>query len=125
MGSANFAATITWPDIVKAVSKLSEYLQNPSPQHLSASRHLLKYLVGTKWLAIEYDSKINEKELFLAYSDSSFANNLDTQYSDYDLCFSLFGGIINYKAVKRQTISTSSTEAELLVISLTEKLFIQ
>jgi hypothetical protein len=48
-----------------------------------------------------------------------------TRHSDYGLCFSLFGGIIDYKAVKGQTVSTSSTEAELLAISLTGKLFIQ
>jgi hypothetical protein len=48
VGSANFAATITRPDIAKTVLKLLEYLQNPSLQHLSASQHLLEYVVGTK-----------------------------------------------------------------------------
>ena len=125
VGSANFSATITRPDISKAVSKLSEHLQNPSPQHIAASQQLLEYLVGTKWLAIEYDGKVKHKKLFIAYSDSAFANNNITRHSDYGLCFSLFGGIIDFKAVKGKTVTTSSTEAELLAISLTAKLFIQ
>ena len=65
------------------------------------------------------------KKLFIAYSDSAFANNAITRHSDYGLCFSLFGGVIDYKAIKGQTVTTSSTEAELLAISLTAKLFIQ
>ena len=125
VGSANFAATVTRPDIAKAVSKLSEHLQNPSPQHLAASQQLLEYLAGTKWLAIQYDGKTTNNHLFLAYSDSAFADNILTRYSDYGLCFSLFGGIIDYKAIKGHTVTTSSTEAELLAISLAAKLFLQ
>ncbi len=36
----------------------------------------------------------------------------------------LFGGIIGYKATKQQTVTTSSTEAELLALSLTGKEYI-
>ena len=37
MGSLNFAAIISRPDISKAVSKLSVFLQNPSPNHIAAA----------------------------------------------------------------------------------------
>jgi predicted DNA-binding protein (UPF0251 family) len=47
-----------------------------------------------------------------------------TRNSSYGFCVSLFGGVIHYKAVKGTTVTTSSTEAELLALSLTAKEFI-
>jgi hypothetical protein len=67
---------------------------------------------------------VANKKLFIAYNDLVFANNAITRHNDYGLCFSLFGGVIDYKAIKGQTVITFSTEVELLTISLTVKLFI-
>jgi hypothetical protein len=55
VGSMNFNAVITCPDILKTMSKLSEFLQNPSPIHLAAADRTLEYLVETKYLAIEFN----------------------------------------------------------------------
>lgn len=124
VGSINFAAVITRPDISKAASKLSEFLQNPSPKHIDAAEQTLQYLVGSKYLAIEYNRRCKDKNIFIALSDLAFADNRTTRYSSYGFCFSLFGGVIHYKAVKGSTVTTSSTEAELLALSLTAKDFI-
>jgi hypothetical protein len=122
--SLNFAVIITCPDISKAVSKLSEFLQNPSLSHIAAADQTLEYLVRTKYRAIEFDGNQNNKRIFLIYSDSAFADKTMTRYSLYSFCFILFGGVIHYKAAKGTTVTTSSTEAELLAISLTVKDFI-
>ena len=124
VGSLNFNAVITRPDISKTMSKLSEFLQNPSPIHLAAADRTLEYLVGTKYLAIEFDGNQQDKRIFITSSDSAFADDLETRNSSYGFCFSLFGGVIHYKAIKGSTVTTSSTEAELLVLSLTAKDFI-
>ena len=124
VGSLNYAAVITRPDISKAVSKLSEFLQNPSPLHIAAADRTLEYLVGTKYLAIEFDGNHQGRQIFVTSSDSAFADDTVTRNSSYGFCFSLFGGIIHYKAVKGTTVTTSSTEAELLALSLTAKEFI-
>ena len=124
-GSINFAAIITRPDIAKAHSKLSEFMQNPSPAHATAIEQALHYLVGTKYRAILYDGKAVQKRLFTTSSDSAFADNRTTRFSSYGYCFSLYSGVIHYKAVKGRTVTTSSTEAELLAISLTAKEFIK
>lgn len=52
IGSINFAAVITRPDIAFAASKLSSFLINPSPIHIEAANHLLRYLAATKQHAI-------------------------------------------------------------------------
>ena len=54
----NFNTIITRPDISKTMSKLSEFLQNPSLIHLAAANRTLEYLVRTKFLAIEFDKNV-------------------------------------------------------------------
>ena len=41
VGSVNYAASFTRPNITRSVSKLSESLRNPSEQHLQAVNHLI------------------------------------------------------------------------------------
>jgi hypothetical protein len=125
VGSINFTAIITRPDIAKAHSKLSEFMQNPSPAHATAIEHTLHYLVGTRYRAILYDGKTVQKRLFVTSSDSVFADDSITRFSLYGYCFSLYSGVIYYKAVKGRTVTTSSTKAELLAISFTAKEFIK
>ena len=106
------------------MSKLSEFLQNPSPIHIAAADQTLEYLVGTKYFAIEFDGNQQDRRIFITSSDSAFADDKLTRNSSYGFCVSLFGGVIHYKAVKGTTVTTSSTEAELLALSLTAKEFI-
>jgi hypothetical protein len=124
VGSLNYAAIITRPDIAKSVSKLAEFLQNPSPAHIAAADQVLAYLIGTQYYAIQFDGKTTHNQIFLTHSDSAFADDPETRYSSYGFCFSLFGGVIHYKATKGKTITTSSTEAELLALSATAKDFV-
>ena len=36
VGSLQFAASVTRPDLARSASKLAEFLTNPGPQHLAA-----------------------------------------------------------------------------------------
>lgn len=115
---------ITRPDISKAVSKLSQFLRNPSPLHIAAADRILECLVGTKYWAIEFNGNKQDNRIFVNSCDSAFADDTVTRNSSYGFCFSLFGGVIRHKVVKGTTATTSSTEAELLAISLTVREFI-
>ena len=110
-----YAATITRADVAFTAAKLSEFLQNPSPQHQGAINRALTYLNGTKTLAIEY-SKRSDK-VFLGASDASFADDSVTRRSTEGYLFQLFGGCIDWRSIKQRTVTTSSTEAELLALS--------
>lgn len=122
IGSINFAAVITRPDVAHAASKLSEYLTNPSQHHLECANRVLLYLAHTRDLSIEFDTQtVNPRKIFIASSDASFANDPDTRKSSQGYAFMLFNGVIDWKASKQKTVTTSSTEAELLAISTTGK----
>lgn len=122
IGSINFAASFTRPDVAQAASKLAEYLQNPSSRHLQLATRVIHYLVGTKHLAIEYNGFCtNQQSIFLACSDASFANDQQTRKSSQGYVFQLFNGPVDWKATKQKTVTTSSTEAEFLSLSDTAR----
>lgn len=86
---------------------------------------MLLYLTHTRNLSIEYDAQtVNPQRIFLASSDASFANDLDTRQSSPGYAFMLYGGVIDWKASKQKIITTSSTEAELLAIPTASKGYI-
>jgi hypothetical protein len=124
VGSVNFASCYTRPDICRAVSRLSEYLTNPSPQHLYAIDHLLHYLVGTCYQAIEFDGNFQGSDSFLSWSDAAFADDVDTRKSSIGYCFQLYGGLIHYKSTKQRHVTTSSTESEFGALIATAKEFL-
>lgn len=123
IGSINFAAVTSRPDIAQASSRLSEFLKNPSPLYLAYANRVIEYLLGTKTLAISFSGLWENppKQVFLACSDASFGNNPTTRKSYQGLIFSLFGGPIDWAANKQRTVTTSSTKAELLALSTTAK----
>jgi hypothetical protein len=121
VGSLLYATTITRPDVAKTASKLSEFLLNPSPRHMEAVDRAIAYLYGTRTLAIEYGPDRDQKsEVFTCASDAAFADNEDRKSSDAYL-FKLFGGPVDWRAGKQKTVTTSSTEAELLGLTQTAK----
>ena len=106
------------------MSKLLEFLQNPSPIHYVVANQTLEYLVATKFLAIEFNRNQQDKKIFITSSDSAFANNSNTCYSSYGFCFSLYSRLIYYKVVKGTIVTTSLTKAKLLALSTIAKDFI-
>ncbi len=54
---------------------------------------------------------------FEASSDASFGDCSQTRRSTQGFVFLLFGGAIDWQSAKQKTVSTSTTEAELLALS--------
>jgi len=72
--SLQFIANSTRPDISYAINKLAAYTANPSLQHHSALKWILRYLVGTKTLRITYwnsQDVTENRNLFHGYADAA------------------------------------------------------
>lgn len=126
VGSIIYAAVITRPDIAKAATTLSTYLTNPSAAHMAAANRCIQYLYGTRQLGIQFNNRQlnsqldNDSSELAVYTDASFADNKDRKSSQGYL-ITLFGGPIAWKSGKQDTITTSSTEAELLALTAVAK----
>jgi hypothetical protein len=119
VGSIIYPASTLRPDIAYAASRLAEFMQNPSPAHLTEAHRVIAYLYATKHLAIEYSATTpyqDTKALKVA-SDASFADDNATRRSTQGYLIKLFNGPIMWQSSKQKTVSTSTTEAELLSLS--------
>jgi hypothetical protein len=115
VGSAQFPAIITRPDAAKATSYLAQFLSNPGPEHLHAIDQVIVYLNSTRNLAICYRQQtIPPSVQFM--SDASYGDNHDRKSSAGYICM-IIGGPVDWKASKQKTVTTSTTEAELLALS--------
>ena len=101
MGKVIFPTVIIRPDNTQAISKLTKFLINPSPNYIKAVDHNIYYLVSNKYLAIKYKAKNKNNKLitvtnkiFTAAADASYRNNLDRRLSKEHI-FKLFRDIIN------------------------------
>lgn len=84
---------------------------------MAAVDRVIQYLYFTRFLAIRYVLKQQDStSIFTAASDAAFADNPDRKSSEGFL-FKLYGGPLDWTAKKQRTVSTSTTEAELLALS--------
>ena len=119
-GSILFAAITTRPDVAFAASRLARFNQNPGDSHHKAADQVIQYLYATKGQALRYGDDTGARS-FICASDASFADNTLDRKSSQGYIMLLFGGPIAWKANKQDTVTTSSTEAELLALSQTTK----
>ena len=84
----------------------------------------MHYVVGTKYLALEFDSTTLEDQVFLIYSNAAFADDKSTRYSSNKYAIKLFGGMLHFKATKQKTVITASTKAKLLALTFIAKEYI-
>jgi hypothetical protein len=112
-----YAVVITRPDVAFAVSRLSRFMANPGPAHQRAADRVLLYLRDTSSWALAFGGDDD----FRVASDASFADNTLDRKSSQAYAMKLFGGMIGWRANKQDTVTTSTTEAELLALSQTAK----
>ncbi|KAK1912922.1 hypothetical protein P3342_004858 [Pyrenophora teres f. teres] len=117
IGSLLFAAVTTRPDIAFATSRLARFLSNPGQEHHDAADRVLLYLLATKHLALQ----LGDGAGLQIASDASFADNTLDRKSSQGYAIKLFNGLIAWKANKQDTVTTSTTEAELLALSQVAK----
>jgi hypothetical protein len=121
LGELQFLANSTWPDISFAVNRLATYTANPSLQHVTALKRILRYLAGTKNRGIITYSKTPNNtnrniNIVYGFADAAFANH-DDHKSTSGYIFLVAGGAITWKSKKQMMIALSSTEAEYVALS--------
>jgi hypothetical protein len=117
IGSLLYAAVIARPDVAFPVSRLARFNTNPSSTHQDAADQVLLYLKRTQDYALQFGGS---DELLVA-SDASFADNTPDRKSSQAYAMKLFGGLIGWRASKQDTVTTSTTEAELLALAQAAK----
>jgi hypothetical protein len=118
IGSLLYISISTRPDISHAVVKLSQFNTNPHMEHMTAVKHLLRYLNSTKDYGITY--RANER-IFEGYSDADWAGCSMDRKSFTGYVFLLAGSPIEWESRKQQSVALSSMEAEYVSMSSAAK----
>ena len=84
----------TWLDLAYSVIKMSQFSANPTEDHLKWALYIVHYLATTRDLCLTY--KGMSKDGFLAYSDTDWAGDLDTQRSTTGYCIFLADRIVSW-----------------------------
>src|SRR4029077_10296689 len=114
-GEVQYIATATRPDIQYAVNRLASYTANPSLQHSTALKRILRYLSGTRSHGIVYTAVPQDSD-FYGYSDAAFMNAEDRK-STTGYVFLAGNGAITWCSKRQSLQAQSSTEAEYVALS--------
>ncbi|GBN96234.1 Retrovirus-related Pol polyprotein from transposon TNT 1-94 [Araneus ventricosus] len=114
IGSLNYLAVCTRPDIAYSINKLSQYLTCYDKSHWLAAKRVLRYLKKTinYGLVFELDDKV-----VYGYSDSDWGNSQEGRKSYSGCCFMLSNSVISWESRKQKTVALSSTESEYMSLS--------
>lgn len=115
IGSANWLATKTRPDLAFPVSYTSRYSAQPTPSHQDAVSRMYRYLATDPAKGIFYQKGGSLQ--VVGYVDSDWAGCKDTKRSTTGYVFMLAGGPISWVSQRQQTVSTSSAQAEYVAAS--------
>ena len=96
IGSLNYAAIATRPDIATAVGKLSQFMQNPSADHWAGVKRVLRYIKGTIDQGLTFTA--SEEFVLHGYSDADWAECVDSRKSTSGYVF-FFGNCISESLV--------------------------
>ena len=115
IGSLNYLAVATRPDIAHAVSFLSQFNTCFNHTHYNAAKRVLRYLKGTVSLGLCF-KKVAHPRL-VCYSDSDWAN-CPVDRRSYTGFVTLYAGTaISWESRKQRTVALSSTVAEYMALS--------
>lgn len=111
IGSLMYAMLGTRVDITYSVSVLSRYLGNPDPQHMRATKRIMRYLRGTTKLELTFRGDLKP---LVGYTDSDWAGDIETRRSTSGFLFNIGSGAISWSRKRQPTVSLSSCEQNTL-----------
>nr|GEY17265.1 hypothetical protein [Tanacetum cinerariifolium]GEY66275.1 hypothetical protein [Tanacetum cinerariifolium] len=112
IGSIMYAVRCTRPDVAFTQNMASRFQQNPSEEHWTAVKNILKYLRNTKDMFLVYGSNMERELKVSCYTDAGYLTDADILKSQTRYVFVLNGGVVDEKSTKQSIFATSSTDAD-------------
>lgn len=120
LGQILYIAITARPDIATAVSACGRFAHNPGPEHWQAVLQILKYLQGTRNLALVLGGK--EKDINVhSYCDADWAGEPDKRKSRSGFVIMVNKSPICWSSKLQASVALSSTEAEYICTSTGSK----
>ncbi|CAI7751006.1 unnamed protein product [Closterium sp. NIES-54] len=127
VGSLMYAAVNTRPDVAFATGQLARVVQCPNEEQVAAGMRVAKYLGQTPTVGLQYSAAAQRRQkgadgvepgrLFLtAFSDASFASELEDMTSVGGFICCVGGGPTSWESKKQVDQALSSVESEYMAL---------
>lgn len=117
IGMLLYAAVNTRPDISASVNILAQRMEKPREVDLLEAKRVVKYLMGTKGIRLNFSGGADESFSFRAYSDANWAESRTDRKSNSGILCLLNGTPLSWSSRKQGVVATSTTEAEFYAIA--------
>ena len=115
VGSLLYLSVGTRPDITFAVNNVAKFSANPTTQHWTAVKRIMRYLRGTTGLGLVYTPQDNNN--CVGFSDSDWGGDLDDRKSTSGYIFKIGGNTVTWRSKKQSTVALSTAEAEYIALA--------
>jgi hypothetical protein len=110
IGSLNYLSILTRLEISFAISKLSQFLEEPGLTHFTAAMQVFRFLKGTMYRGLYF--KHQTLYNLFSYVDADWGNRPDTRRCHTGFLVLRHEHLVSWKSTKQETVLLSSTEAE-------------
>jgi len=117
VGSIQWAAQWTRPDLQFCANELAKHNSNPGEVHLAACFRVLRYIRGTTSLGITYSRNLPDANRLIMFADADWASDTETRRSLAAWVGVLNGGAVTWKSRSAPRVACSTTEAEFVAAS--------
>ncbi|MBW0544591.1 hypothetical protein O181_084306, partial [Austropuccinia psidii MF-1] len=122
IGSLNYLAQHTRPDIMFTVNQLSRYSVKPTVKHWTMIKHLMRYLKATSNYSLLFTKQDTKKVSILeGWADADYANDRMDRKSISGILTCVFGNPISWLSKKQTVVAQSTTEAEFIAMNICAK----
>ncbi|EXB62181.1 hypothetical protein L484_017568 [Morus notabilis] len=102
-------------DISFAVSRVSQFLSNPSVTHMEAVDRILRYLKRDPGKGLMFKKTLNRS--LEVYTDADWAGSPIDRKSTSGYCSYVWGNLVTWRSKKQQVVARSSAEAEFRALA--------
>ena len=117
VGSLNYCAMATCPDIAFSISLLVQFMENPGCTHWEGVKQIFRYLLGTKDWRLTYGITNNDLEGYMNANGSS----QEHQHAISRYIFLINGGAVSWSSKKQELGMLSIKELEYIAATYASK----
>ena len=102
------------PDIAFAVGYFSRFMESSRDDHLTAVKHILRYVAGTVNYGCKFAHSGEEGIHLLGFSDNDLGGDVDDRKSTSGALFFLGSSPVAWQSQKQKVVALASCEAEYI-----------
>ena len=118
IGSITYAVIATRPDLAQTLGSVYQFALNPSKEHWTAVKRILRYIKGPVNHGILFDGQKENDVHLQGYVDADWGRNPNERKSQSGYVLFVCGGIVSWASKKQPIIALSSMEAEYIASNL-------